>query len=115
MGSMNEYCIPGDAIIDPLGTPKGCALVATPNVTIGGQELFAMDEDNAAVFAGLHGYEHESPKSCLPELTDLINITIQGQSKMVSIGALAACGTHAYGRIIANQPLATLLEQIGIH
>jgi len=115
MGSMNEYCITGDAVIDPAGAPKGCALVATPNVTIGGQELFAMDVDNASVFAGTHGFEHESPKSCIPELTDLINITIQGQSKMVSIGAAAACGSHAYGRIIANQPLETLLAQIGIH
>ena len=42
MGSMNEYCIPGDAIIDEFGLSKGCALVATPNVTIGGQELFSM-------------------------------------------------------------------------
>ena len=115
MGSMNEYCIPGDAILGPLASPQGCALVATPNVTIGGQELFAMDLDNAAVFEGLHGYEHESSKPCLPELTDLEDITIQGQSKMVSVGAAAACGSHAYGRIITNQAKATLLEQIGIH
>lgn len=116
MGSMNEYCITGDAIVIG-GVPEGCELVSTFGVTIGGQELFAMDADNEAVFAGTHGVGHESPKLCTPELTELDNITIQGQSKMVSIGATAACGDegHPYGRTIANQPLETLLAQIGIH
>ena len=116
MGSLNDYCIPGDAITnDAEGyLPKGCELVSTPGVTVGGQELFAMDEDNTNVFIGVHGWQHESPKPCFPALTDLGNITIQGQSKMVSIGAAASCG-HAYERVLSNQVYEQLLSQIGIH
>ena len=116
MGSLNDYCIPGDAITNAAEgyLPKGCVLVSTSRVTVGGQELFAMDEDNADVFEGFHGWQHESPKPCLPVLTDLENITIQGQSKMVSIGAAASCG-HAYDRVLSNRVHEQLLSQIGIH